>query len=239
MSRAVQDAEDQVPNLADLDVPMTDAAPDPDGDYNAAPPPLPELYDETGKQVPYVVDLILGKDGIKKETFDQKDDDGNKTGSKGVYFTADVMGKAIAAKDGREIDLAFFDTFLRPPQRWTSFTRKSKPMSEIAHLGKVAGLDLTDYETVGEMAQDLNTTLRQKGELRIQALAFIQWQWYSKETEYTTKSGDTKKGQVVRRNMKQADAQFDDGTYDAVITHKETGETLRARAVITRIEPLP
>lgn len=236
---AVAQAEDQVtPNLADLDVPMSEAAPDPEADFNAAPPPLPELFNEAGKQVPYVIDLMLGKNGIKKETYDRKDSDGNKTGEKGVYFTADVLGKAIAAEDGREIDLLFFNHFLQPAGRWTSFVKKGKGLSEIAHLAKIAGLDITAYETVGEMAKDLEAALRVKGENRVQALAYIQWQWYSKEQEFTTSRGEVKKGQVVRRNMRQADESYDNGLFNHVIVHPGTGETLRARATIIRIEPL-
>lgn len=239
MTTAVDNEQDQElsPDLLAQDVPMSEAAPDADADFNATPPPLPELKDEHGKAVPYIVDLMLGRNGIQKQFYDEKDQQtGEKTGKKGVYFTIDLLTKAVAPADGREMDLAFFNQFLQPAQRPTTFVKKGKGLSEFVHIAKIAGLDPSAYTTVGELAQDLGKVLREKQ--KVQALAYTQWQWWSKEESWTTGKGEAKKGKVVRYGMTNADTKREDGSYSGDVLHKSTGETIRGRATIIKLEPL-
>jgi hypothetical protein len=229
----------EAPNLNELDVPISETAPNPTANFNDAPPPLPELYDEAGrKQIPYIVQLMLGSNGIKKETYDVKDDNGDKTGEVKAYFTADILAKVIEPFDQRELNLARFDSFLRPAQRWTSFVPASKEISEIGHLAQLVGLNVNDYQTVGQMVPDLVTALKSRGENAVQVKAFIQWQWYDKDHTYVTNSGKEVKGAVVKRGMRQADEVGPDGYPNPVITNPATGNQIRARATITRLEPL-
>src|ERR1041384_818278 len=130
----VTEEQDVAPNLDGMDVPMNEAAPDPDGDYNATPPPLPELYDEAGRQVPYIVTLGVGPKKLRKDPVYEYVD-GQKTNNVlGVRHKLDLLCKVVGPFDQRQIDLAGFNTFLRPPVR--SFDGLTNPLTDKPKKGK-------------------------------------------------------------------------------------------------------
>lgn len=231
---AVEDTVTQ--DRGDLDVPMQDAAPNPTGNFNQAPPPLPELFDDKGKSVAYIADVKLGRDGIKKVPYDLKEN-GVPTGEKAVFFEADALFKITGPADGREFDVRNFDTIVRPSERYKSFVPRGKEISPLGHLAQIAGLDLTAYAKVGDMVTDLAQALQRKGEDTVKAKIFGQWQWRSSTLEWTDNKGNERKGKTVRYGMKNADT-ITNGVAAPKITFKETGEELQAKFVVTRIEPL-
>lgn len=232
--------DETTPNLSNLDVPVSDTVQNADGDFNAEPPALPELFTEKGEKVGYIVNLSC-TNGISKETYNVKEN-GVETGDKAAYYTADLFCRVIGAADGRELDINQYNTFIRPARSYTSFLRKGKEMSEIAHLAKLAGLDLNNYagQAMGEaLIPDLKEKLAQKGVNAVQAIAIGQWQWYDKDAQFTVqRTGEQKTGKVVRYNMKNADTKRPDGAYDPTIINTETGNKLKARFVITQLLPL-
>lgn len=241
--RTTLSTTDVAPDISDLDVPMSASVPEPDGDFNRQPPPLPELFDPENpkRAVPYIVDIRLGRNGIKKEAYDVKNN-GVATGEKAAYYTADVLCRAVAVADGRDFEFGRFNALIAPDSRYSSFVQQGKPMSDLVHLAQIAGLNINPapvgpYGTVGELVADLNTVLAKRDADVIQAKAYIQWQWWSKLTTFTRKNGEQKTGKTVRYGMAQADRNSD-GAPMAAFVHKDTGETLIAKAVIVKLETL-
>lgn len=236
--------QDEAVDLAGMDIPLTEDDKDMSASQNVEPDPLPELYDDNGKQVPYIAELSLGKEGSKKGPTHAWENGKKTERVTGVYFKVDVLAKVIGVSDGRELDLNKYDVFQRAPRRSrktlenpaSSFTNEDKKFSDIIAIARAAGIVTSDFGAMGEIVDELTRLLSKKTD-RVQVLLFNQWQFYSKLVETPRQDGSTYKGKVVVYGMKNAQKN-EAGLFLPVYNYAPTSEKIKARSFITKLAPL-
>lgn len=211
-----------------VDAALEDGVGNEDGDFLAAPPPVPE-----GQK--YLATLGLGRQGISRIVYDKKLD-GVPTGEKAAFYKADVLLKLQGSEDG-ETDIAFFQGYL-PYQPGgediTSFIPRGKALSGIGHIAqlcevKVSDFPSSDFDSENDRVKAYYTSIERKlkSDTPIKVVVErVQWQW-SMKGDFKTKAGKSYKYKTVAFGMASA-GKRDDGTFDPVLHFNAAGEKVAA-----------